>query len=239
MLAWLGKQSTRALQQMFLGASVGLPETPHKAGNVGRKLLGIPAVVVGNVNRVRLARARSKVDDITVAIGEGNNIEAEELCCIDQRRLVKWLEGADVVNLVVVEAAGANESAVSVELAQRSGCRTLKVSLVESPIGRRNAILVGMALYCDLFRPVAAAPRRLSQAVDSDKDKGRREDNPRAINDNDDDGGHPITERDFKRRTTTQVTAEGGAACAERWWGRVCGRGAQAVTPGAVRSASG
>jgi hypothetical protein len=144
------------------GLDVALPMTKamNKSRCVRLKLLAVAAaIMISDTDCIGLARARSKIDQVTEIIGGySNRDEAKPIARLRKPLLVESVECADNFVLAVFDELTDDKLIVCEKLAQRFRRGPLKTSLVEIPIGMEKSLLPGTSVRCQLLGRVTTSP---------------------------------------------------------------------------------
>ena len=116
----------------MLGAAVSNSKPLKKGSDIRSKLIRVAAIVMSNINGVRLCRTGPKIDWIAEIAGrECNYVESKPRARVDKSVLVECLKPADTLALGVIDILSHNQLMVGEKLAQCRRSWTLKVVLIE------------------------------------------------------------------------------------------------------------
>jgi hypothetical protein len=159
---------------------VALPMTKamNKSGCVRLKLRAVAAaIMISDIDCIGLARARSKIDQVTEIIGRySNRVEAKPIARLRKPLLVESVECADNLVLAVFDELTDDQLIVCEKLAQRFRRGPLKMSLVEIPMGMEKSLLPDTSVRCQLLGRVTTSPHCQLDTVAQDKNEHRRTD---------------------------------------------------------------
>jgi hypothetical protein len=142
----------------------------NKSGCVRLKLRAVAAIMISDIDCIGLARARSKIDQVTKIIGRySNRVEAKPIARLREPLLVESVECADNLVLAVLDELTDDKPIVCEKLAQRFRRGPLKMSLVEFPIGMEKSFLPDTSVGCQLCGRITKSPQCRRDTVAQDK----------------------------------------------------------------------
>jgi len=157
-----------------LGIAVGMAKALKKDSDIWRKLLGVAAVVMSDINGVRFCGARAKIDRVAEVAGcDCNGIETEPWAGLDKALLVEGAERIDALLFGVVDALRDDERMVGEEVAECLWCGPLEVALIKLPVGMKYPFLVSSALGSNFFGRVVPPPACVIHTVSKPENEER------------------------------------------------------------------